>query len=504
MLAPFVNWYFRQRYEDLLNQNEKTVQNQEHLFEFMLENGAETAYGQQYGFKNIRSYAEFKQQVPVVDYEDLKPWIERIMLGEQGLLWPGEITWFAKSSGTTGNTAKFIPISYDSLEDTHFKGGRDILSIYCSWYPDTKIFSGKGLLIGGSHKVNQLNNKSYYGDLSAVLMNHLPMMANYFSTPDIEIALMENWDEKLEKMAQATLRENVTNLSGVPTWALVLFNRLLEITGKKNMHEVWPNLELFIHGGVNFTPYRQQFQDLVGWEGMHFLETYNASEGFFGIQAEQNSRDMMLMTQHGIFYEFYPVSKGADYCVPLWETEPGVNYAVVITTNSGLWRYRIGDTIQFTSTHPYRFYITGRTKLFINAFGEELVIENAETAMAVACIETNAIVADYTAAPVYMSNAKPGHEWLIEFTKKPENLQAFTEILDRELKKCNGDYEAKRKGDMAMHAPKITALQTGTFQTWLKKQGRLGGQNKVPRLCNDRKILEDILLMITPQSAPQN
>jgi hypothetical protein len=501
MLAPFVNWYFRQRYEDIASESQKTSQNQQHLFDYLIEQGAKTVYGQQYGFKSIKNYADYKRLVPLVEYEDLKPWIEKIMLGEQQLLWPGDITWFAKSSGTTGNTAKFIPISYESLENTHFRGGRDILTIYCSWYPDTKLFSGKGLLLGGSHKVNQLNNNSFYGDLSAVLMNHLPFLANIFATPDINIALMENWDEKLDKMAQSTLNENVTSISGVPTWALVLFKRLLEITGKKNIHEVWPNLELFIHGGVNFAPYREQFKTFAGDGKLNFLETYNASEGFFGIQAEPSTRDMMLMSQNGIFYEFYPVNKGPEACVPLWETEPNVNYAMVISTNSGLWRYKIGDTVQFTSVNPYRFFITGRTKLFINAFGEELVIENAETAIAAACEVTNAVVTDYTAAPVYMDEENPGHEWLIEFLSPPENTDIFAAILDRELKNCNSDYEAKRKGSLAMKMPKITVLPVGTFQQWLKNQGRLGGQNKVPRLCNDRKIMEEILSMLNAKAA---
>lgn len=504
MLAPFINWYFRQRYEELYQQQLQAPQNQAHLFDYLLEQGAETAYGNRYGFRSIKTYSDFRRNVPVVEYEDLKPWIERIMAGEQEILWPGEITWFAKSSGTTGNTAKFIPISYESLEETHFNGGRNILTVYTHWYPDTKIFSGKNLLIGGSHKVNQINNRSYYGDLSAVLMNHLPFWATVLSAPDMNIALMENWEEKVEHMAQSTLKSNVTSISGVPTWTLVLFKRVLELSGKSNLHEVWPNLEVFIHGGVNFEPYREQFRSLIPWDGMHYIESYNASEGFFGIQAEKGSRDMMLMTKNGIFYEFYPVSKGPDFCIPLEEVECGVNYAVIITTNSGLWRYQIGDTIQFTGKQPYTFFITGRTKLFINAFGEELVIENAETAMAKACAETNAVVADYSAAPVYMDQADPGHEWLIEFIVKPGSMNTFTHILDRELKRCNSDYEAKRKGNLAMHMPKITAVPTGTFQAWLKQKGKLGGQNKVPRLSNDRRIMDELLEMLLPEVAPGN
>ncbi|MBL7810933.1 MAG: GH3 auxin-responsive promoter family protein [Bacteroidetes bacterium] len=501
MLAPVISWYFRQRYEELQAQNAAAHRTQEHLFEYLLEHGAETVYGQKLGFRDIRSYEQWKQRVPVVEYEDLKPWIERTMADEQGLLWPGEITWFARSSGTTGNTAKFIPISYESLEHTHFQGSRDILTIYCAQYPDTRIFQGKGLLIGGSHKVNQLNTRSYYGDLSAVLMNHMPLWANLKSTPDISIALMDNWEDKLESMARSTLNENVTSISGVPTWTLVLFKRLLEISGKSNMHEVWPNLELFIHGGVSFTPYRQQFQELVPWSGMHYIETYNASEGFFGIQAEKDKADLLLMSDHGVFYEFYPVSKGPDHAVPLREVEPGINYAMVITTNSGLWRYKIGDTVQFSSVSPYTFRITGRTKLFINAFGEELVIENADAAIAAACAETGAIVADYTAAPVYMTESEPGHEWLIEFSQSPADLGDFTHRLDTHLQQNNNDYAAKRYMDLAMRLPHVKPMPRGTFSAWLKQSGKLGGQHKVPRLCNDRQVLESILRLLQPERA---
>lgn len=501
MLAPLISWYFRQRYDDLLALSARSSDDQEVLFEYLLDEGRDTLFGRDCGFDSIKTYEQWKQNVPISDYEVLKPWIEKTMQGEQGVLWPREINWFAKSSGTTGNSAKYIPISFENLEDTHFRGGRDILSVYCARNPDTKIFQGKGLLIGGSHKVNQLNTRSFYGDLSAVLMNHMPFWANLKSTPDMSIALMDNWEDKLESMARATIEENVTSISGVPTWTLVLFKRILEITGKKHMHEVWPNLELFIHGGVSFVPYREQFREILPGSHMQYLETYNASEGFFGIQFSQDSSDLLLMTNHGIFYEFYPMTEGPEAAIPLWEVKPGVNYAMLITTNSGLWRYQIGDTVQFSDTNPYLFRITGRTKLFINAFGEELVIENADTAIAAASKATGAVVADYTAAPVYMTDAEPGHEWLIEFEIKPENLEQFTTILDDELKKCNGDYAAKRAGDLAMRMPHVHIAPGGLFQVWLKNKGKLGGQHKVPRLCNDRKILDEILAMMVTSAS---
>lgn len=496
MIAPLISWYFRQRYEDLQAIAARGCDDQEVLFEYLLDEGRDTEFGRAHGFDLIKTYDQWKNQVPISDYESLKPWIEKTMQGEQAVLWPGEINWFAKSSGTTGNTAKYIPISYENLEDTHFRGGRDILSVYCARNPETRIFQGKGLLIGGSHKVNQLNTRSFYGDLSAVLMNHMPFWANLKSTPDMSIALMDNWEDKLESMAQATINENVTSISGVPTWTLVLFKRILEITGKKHMHEVWPNLELFIHGGVSFVPYREQFQELLPGSHMQYLETYNASEGFFGIQNSVDSADLLLMTNHGIFYEFYPMSEGPEAAVPLWEVKPGVNYAMLITTNSGLWRYQIGDTVQFSQTKPFLFRITGRTKLFINAFGEELVIENADTAIAAASRLTGAVVADYTAAPVYMTDEEPGHEWLIEFETSPADLGDFTRILDDELKKCNGDYAAKRHADLAMRMPHVHTAPKGLFQAWLKTKGKLGGQHKVPRLCNDRKIMDELLSML--------
>ncbi len=499
MISTAISWYFRQRHDELWQLIAEAEKHQLELLEQYSDKLSRTIYGKNYGVKAKLKYAEFSRDIPVVSYEDLKPYIERTMNGEQQLLWPADITWFAKSSGTTGNDAKFIPISYESLEYTHYMGSRESLTQHFAFYPDAKLFEGKGLLIGGSHKVHQVNSKCYYGDLSAVLMNHMPLWANWKSTPDINIAMMDNWEEKLEKMAHATIAENVTSMSGVPTWTSVLLNRILEITGKNNMHEIWPNLELFIHGGMNFEPYRHAFSKLLPNNNMHYVETYNASEGFFGVQAYPNQSDLLLMTHHGTFFEFYPVQKGPDFIVPLWDIQVGVNYAVVITNNSGLWRYVIGDTIQFTNKNPYTFKITGRTKLFINAFGEELVIENAEKAISITAQKFGVEIIDYTAAPLFEKNLE-GHEWLIEFSSVPNNMEAFTEVLDVELKKVNSDYEGKRFGNLVMKMPKITAVPKGTFHDWLQLKGKLGGQNKVPRLSNNRIILEEILNLIHQSS----
>lgn len=472
------------------------AETQYNLFFELLFKGSKTEYGKKFGFGDISTIEEFQKRVPINDYESLKPYIFRILNGEQRLLWPTEINWFAKSSGTTSDKSKFIPVSFESLEECQFRGGRDILTLYCNAHPNAKIFQGKGLLIGGSHEVNPMSENIYWGDLSAVIMNNLPFWVNLLSTPKPEIALMANWEEKLECMAQATKFEDVTSISGVPTWTLILFKRLLELTGKSNMLEVWPNLELYMHGGVNFNPYREQFKQFIPSSNMHYMETYNASEGFFGIQEKPGEDGMLLMVDYGVFYEFIPMSEfGKDNpkVLILDEVETGVNYALIITTNSGLWRYMIGDTIRFASTKPYRFHITGRTKLYINTFGEELMIENAEAAVTLACAATGAIMRDFTAAPIYIKEGEPGgHEWLIEFETTPENMDNFAIQLDNHLKNLNSDYEAKRTGSMAIGMPKVKACKEGAFYNWLKDKGKLGGQNKVPRLCNDRQIIEEI------------
>lgn len=501
ILGPLISWYFRQRINSLQDVLYHPLDAQERVLQNLLDAGRYTEFGRQYGFADIQGYEQFKRRVPLQDYESLKPYIERTMTGEQGLLWPSDIYWFAKSSGTTNDKSKFIPVSFESLEECHFKGGRDVLTFYCASFPDTKIFEGKNLLIGGSHSVNQHNESSWYGDLSAVLMNHMPVWASYLKTPDLSIALMEHWEEKLEKMAEATINEHVTSISGVPTWTLVLFQRLLEKTGKKNIREIWPNLELYIHGGVSFVPYYDQFDSLIQGSGMHYLETYNASEGFFGIQDVPGAREMLLMTDYGVFFEFIPADKldeDEPPVYPLSEVEKGVNYAVVITTNSGLWRYQLGDTITFSSVSPYRFTISGRTRLFMNAFGEELMIDNADRAITQACAETGALVREYTAAPVYMSSSEPGHEWLVEFERAPNDLHRFTEVLDQTLKSCNSDYEAKRQKDLALRMPKVRVVPEGVFHAWMKQRGKLGGQHKVPRLSNDRRFVEEILALFQP------
>ncbi|HYK75376.1 MAG TPA: GH3 auxin-responsive promoter family protein [Daejeonella sp.] len=473
---------------------------QEEWFQTLILSTQNTEWGKKYGYSSIYSQQQFKERVPIQDYDTLKPYIERMLKGEHNLLWPSEIKWFAKSSGTTSDRSKFIPVSTESLEECHFKGGKDLISIYCHNRPDTKIFTGKCLVLGGSHQINQLNAETQYGDLSAVLIKNLPIWAEFYRTPDISLTLMENFEEKVEKIARATIDVNVTNISGVPTWNIVLAKRVLELTGKSNLLEVWPNLELYFHGAVNFNPYREQFKKFIPSEEMYYLETYNASEGFFGIQDLPNSEEMLLMLDYGIYYEFLPMEnfgKENPKTLGLDEVELNKNYAIIISTNAGLWRYMIGDTIKFTSLSPYRIQITGRTKHFINAFGEEIIIDNAEKALAAACRETQAIIRDYTAGPIYFEDDKAGgHEWIIEFEQAPDNMEHFTDVLDKTLREINSDYDAKRYKDMALACPTVHVAPEGTFYRWMKSRGKLGGQHKVPRLANNREYLDDILKMM--------
>jgi hypothetical protein len=498
MISPIIGWYFKQRVKELRANIERSLENQNILFGELMEKLSLTEYGRKFGIEKLTTYQQFAERVPVASFEDFLPYIERNQRGEQSLLWPGDIRWFAKSSGTTSNVSKFIPMSYEIMEHNHFEGSKEAVTQFFGFYPEGKIFGGKGLLIGGTTKQNE-GQDYYFGDLSGILMVHLPSWANWKSTPDVEVATLESWEEKLEKMVEIIKDEDVTSVSGVPTWTAVVMQRVLEVTGKQNILEVWPNFELFIHGGVNFEPYREQFKAFLPSSQVKYLETYNASEGFFGIQYQADRSELVLLTHLGIFFEFYPATEvpSIHNIVPLSAVKPGINYAVIISTVGGLWRYIIGDTIQFHGLDPFTFKITGRTKLFINAFGEELVIENAETAIAMACKELDAIVTDYTAAPVYLDqNENPGHEWLIEFAKPPADLKAFTELLDRELQRTNDDYKGKRAGDMLMKMPQVIAVPTLTFHDWLKSKGKLGGQNKVPRLSNDRKIIEEIKGMI--------
>jgi len=498
MISPIIGWYFKQRVKELRANIERSLENQNILFGELMEKLSLTEYGRKFGIEKLTTYQQFAERVPVASFEDFLPYIERNQRGEQSLLWPGDIRWFAKSSGTTSNVSKFIPMSYEIMEHNHFEGSKEAVTQFFGFYPEGKIFGGKGLLIGGTTKQNE-GQDYYFGDLSGILMVHLPSWANWKSTPDVEVATLESWEEKLEKMVEIIKDEDVTSVSGVPTWTAVVMQRVLEVSGKRNILEVWPNFELFIHGGVNFEPYREQFKAFLPSSQVKYLETYNASEGFFGIQYQADRSELVLLTHLGIFFEFYPATEvpSIHNIVPLSAVKPGINYAVIISTVGGLWRYIIGDTIQFHGLNPFTFKITGRTKLFINAFGEELVIENAETAIAMACKELDAIVTDYTAAPVYLDqNENPGHEWLIEFAKPPADLKAFTELLDRELQRTNDDYKGKRAGDMLMKMPQVIAVPTLTFHDWLKSKGKLGGQNKVPRLSNDRKIIEEIKGMI--------
>ncbi|MCC6817724.1 MAG: GH3 auxin-responsive promoter family protein [Bacteroidia bacterium] len=497
VISTMMSWYFRKRLSSIDTAIKNAPAVQLDVLKRLISDAKDTEWGRQYDFKSIQNYNDFKNRFPIQDYETLKPLIDRVMKGESDILWPGEIIWFAKSSGTTNDKSKFIPVSYETLEECHFQGGKDILTYYLLNAPDSDIFDGKSLLIGGSHKINSFNDSSYYGDLSAVLMNNMPTWANLLKTPDKSIALMDDWELKLEKMANQVINENVTSISGVPTWTLVLLEKLLLKKGVKDISEVWPNLQLYIHGGVSFAPYRDVFKNLIGNSKMRYLETYNASEGFFGLQNDLLDPSMLLMPDYGIFYEFVKVSD-LDQAHPqtylLGEVETGINYAIIISNNSGLWRYQIGDTIVFSSTQPYKFTITGRTKLFINAFGEEVVIDNAERAIAHACSMTDSKVREYTAAPIYLDQKdQAGHEWLIEFEKEPHSIHDFATALDSKLKEVNSDYEAKRHKDIALKMPKIQTMPGNTFYNWLKFKGKLGGQHKVPRLSNDRKVVDEIL-----------
>lgn len=477
---------------------------QERVFHYLIEQGKHTEWGKEYGYKDIRNPEQYRNRVPIHTYEEIFPKIERIMLGEQNVMWPTPIRCFAKSSGTTNAKSKFIPVSKESLEDCHYTCGKDMLSVYFKNNPESSLFAGKGLAVGGSHQANPHNPSTYYGDVSALIMKNLPIWAEFRRTPSLKIALMDEWEAKIEKMAHVTSQEEVTSIQGVPTWTIFLIRRILEITGKDSITEVWPHLECFFHGAVSFDPYREIFKEMIPSSNMNYMEVYNASEGFFGFQDTPGRHEMLLMLDYGIYYEFIPSEEwGKDYpkTVGLDEVEIGKNYAMIISTNGGLWRYNIGDTVTFTSLRPYRIRISGRTKHFINAFGEELVIENAETAITHACLKTNAVLHNFTAAPVYIeSGSRGGHEWIIEFEQEPGNIHEFNCFLDDKLRDVNSDYDAKRHKNIALVAPEIHVVPRGTFYRWMKKRGKLGGQHKVPRLSNNRDFLEDILSMLTTES----
>lgn len=471
---------------------------QQEIFEYLISKGASTEFGKKHQFNTIKSYEAFKATVPLQEYDHVKPWVDRVMNGESNLLWPTETKWFAKSSGTTAGNSKLIPVTKESLEGCHYKGGKDLLALYYDNHPNRKLYNGKHLIIGGSTQINQLSADSYFGDLSAIIVKNLPWWAEIRRTPAKEIALMSEWEDKIERMAESTLKEDVYILAGVPSWTMVLANRVLELSGKNNLKEVWPNLELFMHGGVNFEPYRKQFERLIPDPNMNYVETYNASEGFFGIQDQVDSNAMLLMLDYGTFFEFIPMSNfngiHSTEIYKIDEIELDVNYAIVISTNGGLWRYILGDTIRFTSKTPYRFKITGRTKSFINAFGEEVIVENADHAIAYAAGKTNAQIREYTAAPVFMEGKNQGaHQWVIEFVKQPDDMERFIRMLDEKLREVNLDYDAKRYCDIIMKLPVVSLVLNGSFDRWLKEQGKLGGQNKIPRLSNNRAIVEQML-----------
>ena len=471
---------------------------QHELFEKLIEQGTQTVYGKQYHFHQIQSYSDFKELVPLNNYESLKPWIDRLMEGEQHLLWPQDTKWFAKSSGTTSERSKFIPVTRESLEDCHYKGGKDLLALYYENFPNRKLYKGKHLIVGGSAQVLPVADDAYLGDLSAIILKNLPWWAEIRRTPSKEIALMTEWEEKIELMARSTIEEDVYIIAGVPSWTMVLAKKILEITGKSNLREVWPNLELFMHGGVSFEPYRAAFRELIPFDDMHYVETYNASEGFFGIQDVDGSNELLLMLDYGIYYEFIPMHafEGTDSKViyKLDEVKLGEEYALVISTNAGLWRYIVGDTICFTSKTPYRFKLSGRTKHFINSVGEEVIVNNADHAIAEASSKTDAIIREYTVAPIYMDGkTQSKHEWLIEFERKPNDINRFMFLLDESLRAINSDYDAKRTKNMALGKPLLHVLKSGSFDAWLQKKGKLGGQHKVPRLMNSREIVEQIL-----------
>lgn len=497
-----MSWVMKKRIHQIDLFMKYPLEVQHELLDGLVKKASHTEYGKAHGFTSISNYEHFKDQVPIVSYEDIYPYIERVMKGEQNILWPSEVKWFAKSSGTTNARSKFIPVTQEALDDCHYKGGKDLLSIYFNNYPDAKMFSGKGLVIGGSNQLNQFdeNSKSYYGDVSAVLLKNLPWWAQMVRTPSLDIALMDEWEEKIDKMVEITSEENVTNISGVPTWMIILLEKMLLRKNASNILEVWPNLEVFFHGAVSFTPYEDLFKKLIPSEKMRYMETYNASEGFFGIQDQTNKKEFLLMLDYGIFYEFIPFENLDDEnpkALTLDEVEVGKIYAVVITTNAGLWRYKIGDTVKFTSTDPFRIKISGRTKHFINAFGEELVIENAEAAIAEACKRTSAVIDNFTAGPKYLGGGNKGsHEWVIEFIKTPDDLERFTQLLDEKLREINSDYDAKRYRDIALILPTVHSVERGTFYDWMKQKGKVGGQHKVPRLSNNREFLDELLSSI--------
>lgn len=498
--TPLLNkFYFAQRYKEICQYDNRSKDIQIKVLRHLVDTAQNTLWGTEHNFSNVKSYEDFAKNVPVNSYEEMKGYIQKMREGKPDILWPGKVLWYAKSSGTTNDKSKFIPVSKEGLKKIHYQGGKDCIASYLAINPKSKLFSGKSLILGGSHAPNLNTPNSLVGDLSAILIENIPSAVNLTRIPPKEIALLSDFEEKRDKIARFAFNKNVTNLSGVPSWMLSVLKRMMEITGESKLDNLWPNLEVFWHGGVAFTPYREQYKNIITLPGMHYMETYNASEGFFGIQTDLADPAMQLMIDYGVFYEFIPMSEfGTENptVLPLWAVEPNVNYAMVISTSCGLWRYLIGDTVKFTQTNPYKFIITGRTKHFINAFGEELIVDNAEKGIEQACLATGAQVKEYTAAPIFMdADAKCRHQWVIEFAKQPSSLSDFATILDRSLQAINSDYEAKRYKNITLQPLEIVEAKAGLFDEWLKQKGKLGGQHKIPRLSNSRQYIEELIEM---------
>ena len=499
-LTSIVGKTFLSRQKELQRHQTEGEALQQSVFDHLITMGCQTEYGRRHSFNSIHSYEDFTRLVPQNSYEELKGDIDRMRHGERDVLWPGKVRWFAKSSGTTNDKSKFIPVTAEGLKGIHFRGGKDSVAFYLQNNPNSRMFDGKGLILGGSHQPNYNVSGSLVGDLSAILIENINPLANLKRVPKKKTALLSDFEEKRERIVRETVHQDVRNLSGVPSWMLSVLVRVLELSGAETLDEVWPNLEVFFHGGIAFTPYRHQYEQLIRSPRMHYMETYNASEGFFGIQNDPTDLAMLLMLDYGVFYEFVPLDElnqhQLTHVVPLSGVELGKNYAMMITTTCGLWRYLIGDTIMFTSKNPYKFVITGRTKYFINAFGEELIMDNAERGLAYACEQTGAEILEYTAAPVFMDeHAKCRHQWLIEFVHEPEDINAFEQILDRKLQQLNSDYEAKRSHDITLQHLEVVVARKGLFNEWLRSKGKLGGQHKIPRLSNERKHIEELLRM---------
>ena len=497
--TPIAKPIFKHRVKQISKYATNAEQIQRDVLKRLVGTASSTEWGIKHSYSDIASYEQFAKSVAVQDYESLKGYIDRMRQGEKDVLWKGRCKWFAKSSGTTNDKSKFIPVTPHGLQNAHYKGGFDVVAQYVANNPSSRFLSGKGLILGGSHASNYNMPGSLVGDLSAILIENCSPFVNMIRVPGKEIALLSDFEEKMDKIARATSKINVTNISGVPSWMMAVLKHMLDITGKKSVDEVWPNLEVFFHGGVAFTPYREQYHQIIKNPNMKYMETYNASEGFFGIQNDPADPAMLLMIDYDVFYEFIPFEEFDSpnpRVLPLWEVEVGKNYAMLISTSCGLWRYMIGDTVRFTSKDPYKIVISGRTKHFINAFGEELVVDNAEKGLLKACNETGAQILDYTAAPVFMdANAQCRHQWLIEFAKKPESIEQFAEILDNELQHINSDYEAKRYKNKTMQQLEIVVARENLFNDWLKSKGKLGGQHKVPRLSNSRQHIDELLSM---------